>query len=288
MSTIWPGSVVRISTAFTVDDVYTDPATVSLIVTAPDGTQTTYAYADTEIEKDGTGLYHRDETAGDPGLWRWRWVGTGAAAGPDEGSFYVETSLADRPGHCSLDDLKTRLRVTHDNFDDLLMRLIAAASEAVDDYCGRKLVADDAVSDRYYLLAPFAREREVLIDDLSAAPTQAAIVDEDGTESATLTVGTDLVMLPRNRESYRPITAVRLRVSAGWGYELRLRGVWGFPAVPEAIREATIETAADWHKNGQAVTTQSPDQFDPGEPPQRRMPLKARDLCRPFRRLGIA
>jgi hypothetical protein len=86
------GQMVRLSGAFTVGDVATDPTAVSLVVEAPDGTETTYTYAGGTITKDGTGAYHKDISATMGGVWKWRWVGTGAVAAADQDAFVVESS----------------------------------------------------------------------------------------------------------------------------------------------------------------------------------------------------
>jgi hypothetical protein len=46
------------------------------------------------------------------------------------------------------------------------------------------------------------------------------------------------------------------------------------------VIEATIETVIEWLKANQALTQPSPDQFEPGAPPSRGLPLKARTLLR--------
>lgn len=290
-----PDGVLTISTTFKVGATLTDPSTITLTVRKPDGTSTVYVYnTDVELVKDSTGTYHLDVTTPTSGVWSWHWKSTGAAAGGDDGSFSVEVSLLTVPGFCSLDDIHTvRQDVTAGARDELIMMMIAGATSAIEadpSVAGRQFLIDAAASDRYFPLAGCDRDRIVLIDDLSAAPTQAEVLDADGASVQTLVVATDLVAEPRNRRSSEPITSLRLRssVTIAHTYELRVRGIWGWPAVPGYIREACVETVVDWMKNHQALTAQSPDAFDPGQPPQRALPQKARDLIRRARNISIA
>lgn len=286
--TYYPGHVLRFSTTFTVSGTPTDPSTVTLTVAGP-ASSTSYLYGtDAEVIKSGTGAYYADITLSSAGVWRWRWVGTGAAANPDEGSVTVEPSLISTTTYCSRDDVKLARRGLPDALDELIDALIIRASATIDSHTGRRYGLTTTATDRFYLLAPYQRDRVVLIDDLSTTPTQAALVDEDEDDTTTLVVADDLRLLPRNRWSDQPITAVRIHSTAGWDYGLRIRGIWGWPVVPEVVREATVTTVADWLKDGQGLTPQSPNLLEPGMPPFRGLPQKARDLLRPLRRLGVA
>ncbi len=280
-----PGDLVRLSTTFTVDGTPTDPTTVTLTVQEPDGTKSDYVYlTHPEVVRDSAGVYRADITVDQAGLWAWSWKGTGTAAGVDDGAFSVAVSNIGGPSLCSIDDVKLARRdFTSGALDELIEALIVRASEAVMDYCGRRprpLITGDRTFDlarRPYYLEP----GEVFIDDLSATPTAAVVLDRDGDIAQTLTVADHLEMLPRNRQSWQPITRVRLRRSAPRppsGAALRLTGTWGWPQVPGFMVEATVETVVEWLKGSQAVTAPSPEQFEPGAPPTRSLPLKARML----------
>lgn len=62
-----------------------DPTTISLVVTAPGGAQTTYTYPGT-IVRQSLGAFTQDVPLTATGTWTAVWTGTGAAAGaePDE------------------------------------------------------------------------------------------------------------------------------------------------------------------------------------------------------------
>lgn len=278
-----PGDLVRLSTTFTVDDTPTDPTSVTLTVQKPDGTQTDYVHGtDPEVVKDSTGVYHADIEADQAGLWVWAWTGTGAAHGVDEGSFSVSRRLVSGPALVSVDQVKRARRdATQGQLDDLIQSLAIRASDAIMDYTGRNmrpLVVEERIFD---FDRRSVRSRSLRVDDLVAAPTAGALLDEDGEVSYTLTLPGDLVLLPRNREPWQPIERVRLRPdvpAVGERDALRLTGTWGWPEIPGFVEEAVIETVVEWLKAHQAVTQPSPDQFEPGTPPSRGLPLKARKL----------
>lgn len=89
------GDVVVLTCTFTVEGVETDPATVTLKVKPPTGSVLTYTYADTEIERVAEGRYRRNVSVTVAGTWNYRWIGTGDAAGAEEGSFFVRRSAVE-------------------------------------------------------------------------------------------------------------------------------------------------------------------------------------------------
>jgi hypothetical protein len=81
------GSVVRMSTAFTVSGANTDPTTVTLYVKLPNAGTQIFAYGSSSMVKDATGLYHYDYATTNSGDFFYRWVGTGTVIAAAEGSF---------------------------------------------------------------------------------------------------------------------------------------------------------------------------------------------------------
>ena len=67
-----------------------DPTTVTLELTTPAGTTTTYTYAGAGIIKSSTGVYYRDVTWTEAGEWRAKWAGTGAVAQTDSAVYTVQ------------------------------------------------------------------------------------------------------------------------------------------------------------------------------------------------------
>jgi hypothetical protein len=85
------GDVARISTIYTITatGAVLDPTTVTMVVMAPDRTETTYTYAGGTVTKDSTGNYHVDVSIAAAGLWRYRWTSTGTGQASEEGAFEV-------------------------------------------------------------------------------------------------------------------------------------------------------------------------------------------------------
>lgn len=91
MASINVGDVQRVS-ALSITNaagVVTDPTVLTLKVKKPDATLTTYTYGvGIVIVKDSVGNYHADIPLDAEGVWRYDWVGTGAAAFAEGGKFY--------------------------------------------------------------------------------------------------------------------------------------------------------------------------------------------------------
>lgn len=294
--TYQPGDTARVSTVFSVGGTNTDPDTVSLIVTAPSGAATTYTYP-ADITKTATGAYRRDIGSLVAGLYAWRWVGTGAAAGTDEGSFTVERSLpADVLG--SIEDVKLQMETEVTTSDDVLQRLVVEASMAIQLYTGRRIRPLDAsATDRYFDAADAydPRRRELWVWDLSTTPTEVQILDSAGDSAATLTVADDLVLFPRNRRSWEPVERIRLRPSVSAptpGQEIRVRGIWGWPAVPEDVTGAMVATVRSWLRQappmGDSFDDFSGRTMSPAPAGGWMLPMSAKQRLAPYRRLGIA
>ncbi len=63
---------------------------------------------------------------------------------------------------------------------------------------------------------------------------------------------------------------------------------WEVGEVPATVRRATVQTVIHWLRSDRALTNPSPDQWEPGAPPQRMLPLIALDLLRLHKLPGIA
>lgn len=89
------GQKVRISVAFTVDGVATDPTTVTAKIKDPSGNQSTYVYGtDAEVVRESTGNYYVEETTDENKLWHYRFEGTGACEAVEEGAFRVRSAFS--------------------------------------------------------------------------------------------------------------------------------------------------------------------------------------------------
>jgi hypothetical protein len=284
-----PGDTVRLSTTFKVDDVPTDPDTVTLVVQHPDGTQDSFTTAD--FGNPSTGVYTRDVEVDAPGRWMWRWRGTGAAAGVDEGVFTVNVSLLDTPMLTTVDAVKQELESTATDDDDLIERLIVAASAAIIAYTDRQFVPLDTTdTTRTFDLAAGG---DVPIDALAATPTSITIFDRFGIEYGnTIDPAIDVAYLPFNRGG-GPITTIRFR-NPYWpaGGYVQIEGRWGYPVVPSDVEYACILTVRDWMTKSDAEWNLPPG-VDTGITTVGvgsvfRFPIRAKQLLDPYRRIPVA
>ncbi len=83
------GDTVTLTNTFKVAGTATDPTTITLVVTDPAGTATTYTYAGATITRTSTGLYTKNIAASTAGRWSYAWTGTGTAADVESGVFDV-------------------------------------------------------------------------------------------------------------------------------------------------------------------------------------------------------
>lgn len=91
------GDLVRIGATFKDDDNQpADPTTVTFSFRQDTQTKaqaTVYTYGlSVQLIKDGVGQYHVDLAISASGLWHYRWAGTGAIVGAEEGDFVVNIS----------------------------------------------------------------------------------------------------------------------------------------------------------------------------------------------------
>ena len=131
---------------------------------------------------------------------------------------------------------------------------LAAVSRMIDRTVGRFFTLDASNVTRDYDPDPLAFDRSLLfVDDLVTAASVTIDTDNDGSfaDETALTVSTDYVLWPINAPQGpepNPYRAIQLtswgNPGAFRGHRVRVVGTFGWPAVPAAIRTATIELAA--------------------------------------------
>ncbi len=86
------GDLVRLTgNLATAAGVATDPTALTVVVQAPDGTQTTYVYGDDAMPiRAEAGEYYVDVTPTLPGKYAYQFKSTGTGQAMDEGEFEVE------------------------------------------------------------------------------------------------------------------------------------------------------------------------------------------------------
>lgn len=257
--------LARLSNTFTVSGAPTDPTTVTLTLTSPSGTSSSYTYAAAQIIKDSVGVYHKDVTCSEAGEWTYQWVGTGAATDTTVGTFTVQEATLGRL-YATVDALKSRLSLAPtDRVDDYeLHSACFAASRAIEQHTQRVFWRSAPGTVRTFVpeyvdsltLPPFCEVvsvSEVAIDTAG-----------DGTYSTVWTSG-QYQLWPVNTGAgpeAQPYTEIRptgstafpnLSPAATRRNRVRVTGVYGWPSVPHPIRQAALMLAQEIFKSKDTV-----------------------------------
>lgn len=125
------GDIARLLVTFTdINKAPADPSTVSVVVQSPDSTIQTYNTP--QIVRTGVGTYYFDLPTVQPGIYSYRWIGTGAIVVAPEGAITVAQTIFDgaRPSPidlCTVDQLKSWLNQKNCSFVDInLQREVTA------------------------------------------------------------------------------------------------------------------------------------------------------------------
>lgn len=263
--------VAVLDATFEVDDVPTDPDTVTFKVRKPDNTVQTYVWqTDDEVGRTGPGVYFAEVPVDQAGYWRYQGKGVGTAPGVADGLFigdpdpfspdYVE---ATRRRLCTLEEVKAYAgEDLSDHDQDLIWeRLIDDCAEAFYTYTDREFTPMvDNPFERVFDVRDYeVDERRVAIGDL-ASLTGLTIYGSLYDGSPVITTGyngvipaASVVGLPRNRKPWQPITELWFpRWNIAWPAVLQrhstltIAGDWGFPKVPGDVRQMAIVQVSIW------------------------------------------
>lgn len=148
---------------------------------------------------------------------------------------------------CTLDEYKAARGITDGRDDPEISRLITVASVWLANECGRQFVRDATATERKF--RPPHRSDTLIVDDFSTL-TGLVVVDDGG----TLTIDSDFQAFPAggrraNGES-GPWYMLQRFHGLWWsepreGASVSVTARWGWPAVPAAIKQGTIEIVRD-------------------------------------------
>jgi hypothetical protein len=246
-----------LSNTFTLNNVATDPTTVSLIVTDNLGNITTYLYNPGTITRTGTGAYSQPVTVGTDGLWSYVWIGTGTVSEANPGTLRVFPATIGQ-WYVGMEEVKDRLQITDTLTDYQLQAAIQSAARFIERHCGRHF--NQFTQTRTYV--PYSIYEQP-IDDLVSV-TQLA-VDMNGNGVYDTIWNTSQYQLSIGDQDFnglavgepRPWTRIRVTQTGNffpfiWPFSridrVQVQGVWGWPAVPADIMMATAMVAADLFK----------------------------------------
>jgi hypothetical protein len=153
-------------------------------------------------------------------------------------------------GYATLSDVKAALRITDAIDDQLLETAIESASRMIDGYTARTF-SNAGTATRNFAATD---DLNLIIDD-AISISEVASTDEIG-DSYTVWKVTDYQLEPLNSRSdglYMPYTGIRAVNDYAWPVVdqqalCRITGVWGWPSVPTAIKQATIIQASRLYK----------------------------------------
>lgn len=152
-------------------------------------------------------------------------------------------------GYCSLNEIKAAARIT-DSVDDTLLELsVESASRQIDGACDRIFYNAGTATRVYLPTDPYQTE----IDDLISLTTLKTSSAADGNFDVTWSA-TDYELNPLNGRSggaYSPFTDIKAigdylfpvwttNTTNSNEATVQVTGVWGWSAVPTAIKQATI------------------------------------------------
>lgn len=210
---------------------------VDLFVTAPDGTESTPATSFS------TPNWSASVTADQYDQWLYTWVVDGVAV--ESRSFNVGKWYA------TLAALKKALNRTGSDAtaDDLLGPALEAASRSVEQYCDSRPIGafllDSTATQRLFRFdrwTIFDRDwcvYRVPVDDIGSLTDLAVETSSDGT---TWTETTEYETWPLN--ALTKSQAITALVFTTCGGRLRVTAKWGWPAIPSAVRQATLLQAS--------------------------------------------
>lgn len=151
--------------------------------------------------------------------------------------------------YCTIDEIKSELEITGNDYDDFLEAMCEQATDLIDEYCNRTFNSTTAT--RYFDGA----DNKLLIDDIVSVTTLKLDVDCDGSFEISLTEDTDYNLMPLNTtpKMWIEISSRTDRTyhnfNPGVRKGVQIIGVWGYAAtVPRLIRRAAIMQVGQWFK----------------------------------------
>jgi hypothetical protein len=159
-------------------------------------------------------------------------------------------------GYCSLADVKASARIT-DTVDDALLELaVESASRLVDSYTQRYFYNAGTATRIFVPLDNYVTE----IDDLISL---SVLETSDGDDYGTTWAAKDYQLEPLNGnvDGLTNHPATRIRAVDDFLFNVldleatvRVTGVWGWSAVPTAVKQATVIQAARIFKRNDSPT----------------------------------
>jgi hypothetical protein len=154
---------------------------------------------------------------------------------------------------CTLADVSQFLQkpVADTGQDAVISSLITAASRAIGTYCNRQFTSEGTASHVYSV--KFNGYRRGYVDLVPHDLQSATSVKLDTDQAAPTTLTADEYrLLPKSQSgdgvfTYMLLQPYGLAGSLRWPErEVTITGTWGFPSVPEDVKQACVVTVTTW------------------------------------------
>ena len=203
-------------------------------------------------------------------------------------------------GYCTLAEVKAAARISDSTDDTLLEKIIEAASRRIDGFTGVFFYQTTNTISLYLtdtpLVTPLSYNQYVLYTpDLVSVTTFKTDDDGDGTFETTWTANVDYRLEPLNTALQdRPYTqAVAIGAKTYPVYTappmpgIQIAGVWGWPSIPDDIREACIIMSLRlFNRYNSPLGTMGFG--DMGTVTLRAVDPDVRDMLSPYRQIAVA
>jgi hypothetical protein len=147
---------------------------------------------------------------------------------------------------CTRNEVKNALGIS-DSVDDIRIDVaLEAATDMIQDFCGRQFLIDSTTSGRVFVAETTTL---VHVDDISSTTGLIIKTDDGGNGSFTSTWSTsDYQLEPLNGKvngmsrPYNTIRAISGKTfpTDGGQAMVQVTAVWGWPTVPDAVKQASI------------------------------------------------
>lgn len=155
--------------------------------------------------------------------------------------------MPDTTIYITVDELKQRMNISDNATDAALLSVITAASRQVDGYTGRffgKLGVDAPITKRFIASEPTILRISDAVSvasvaaDLYGTRTFTGVFDPADYELAPY--GASVSNEPYTRiEFFPPTLSTTYALQVGPSYSVAVAGVWGWPAIPDPVVQAT-------------------------------------------------
>lgn len=218
------------------DHVLVSGATVTLVVTRPDGSVLTPG-----VNETAPGVYDADPVPlTQSGPWRGHWMINGPVTDVGDVAWYARDPA---PGlYVDLSTVKAALgKITEDVRDDLVTAAINAACRQIDRWCSRRFWLDPAPTPRVVSTAGRLRRATsgrwyLELDDIGSL-TGAAV---EGGGPDVWTPFPSASWVPADEGWPTTVLAAPTAYGHPFGDAVRITARWGWPAVPDEIVQAAL------------------------------------------------